>query len=90
MEISAVNHQRQSFILLINVKIVGILTFMSMINFMLSRVEHESFYNLWPKYLEVELKASIVTFRFSFARDLMKSFSHSKIETDQQQRGHTT
>ena len=37
------------FIMLINVKmptIVGILTFMSRINFVLSRVEHEKFYNL--------------------------------------------
>ena len=37
------------FFLLINVKmptIVGILTFMSRKNFMLSRVEHEKFYNL--------------------------------------------
>ena len=44
MEFSGLNHQSQSFILLINVKIptiVGILTFMSMINCMLSRVEHE-------------------------------------------------
>ena len=35
--------------MLINVKmptIVGILTFMSRINFVLSRVEHEKFYNL--------------------------------------------
>ena len=40
------------FILLINVKmptIVGILTFMSRINFVLSRVEHENF--LSPKSL---------------------------------------
>ena len=39
MEIPGLNHQRESFILLINVKmptIVGILTFMSRINFMLS------------------------------------------------------
>ena len=45
---------RQSFILLINVKmptIVGILTFMSRI-FMLSRVEHEKkFYNLGADHL---------------------------------------
>ena len=41
MEISGLNHQCKSFILLINVKIVGILTLMSMINFKLSRVEHE-------------------------------------------------
>ena len=37
------------FIALINVKmptIVGILTFMSRINFMISLVEHEKFYNL--------------------------------------------
>ena len=39
------------FIMLINVKmptIVGILIFMSRINFVLSRVEHEKFYNLGP------------------------------------------
>ena len=47
MEISGLNHQSQSFILLIMVKmptivgIVGILTFMSRINFMLSCVENE-------------------------------------------------
>ena len=44
MEFSGSNHQSQSFILLINVKmptIVNILTFMSRINFMLSLVEHE-------------------------------------------------
>ena len=38
-----------AFIMLINVKmptIVGILTFMSRINFVLSSVEHEFFYNL--------------------------------------------
>ena len=47
MEISDRNHQSQSFILLINVKMpttVGILTFMSRINFMLSLVEHEIFF----------------------------------------------
>ena len=40
MEFSGVNQESQSFILLINVKmssIVGILTFMSRINFMLSQ-----------------------------------------------------
>ena len=39
----SLNHQSQSFILLINVKItiVGILTFMSRVDFMLSWVEHE-------------------------------------------------
>ena len=44
MKISCLNHKSQLFILLINVKmptIVGILTFMSRINFMLSRVENE-------------------------------------------------
>ena len=44
MEISGLNHKSQSFILLINVKmptVVGILTFMSRIKFMLSLVEHE-------------------------------------------------
>ena len=44
IKISGLNHLSQSFILLINVKmptIVGILTFMSRINFMLSSVEHE-------------------------------------------------
>ena len=44
MEISDLNHQSQSFILLINVKmptIVGILIFMSRINFELSLAEHE-------------------------------------------------
>ena len=50
MGISGFNHQRQSFILLINVKlltIIGILTLMSRINIMLSLVENEKrFYNL--------------------------------------------
>ena len=44
MEFSIENQQNQSFILLINVKmltIVGISTFMSRINFMLSCVEHD-------------------------------------------------
>ena len=44
MEISGLNHQSQSFILFINVKMptnVGILTFMSRINFMLSWVKSE-------------------------------------------------
>ena len=43
-EISGLNHKSLSFILLINVEMltnVGILTFMSRINFMLSWVEHE-------------------------------------------------
>ena len=40
------------------------------------------------RYLEVELKASFTSFRLSFGRDFMKSLlSHSKIETDQKQRG---
>ena len=41
------------FILLINVKmptIVGILTFMSRINFMLTCVDHEKFYNLEARF----------------------------------------
>ena len=40
-----------AFIMLINIKmptIVGILTFMSMINFMLRLVEQDFFYNLGP------------------------------------------
>ena len=42
----------------INVKmptIVGILIFMSMLNFMLRRVEYEQFYNLWawPNYIKL-------------------------------------
>ena len=44
METLGLDHKSHSFILLINVKmqtIVGILTFMSILNFMLSRVEHE-------------------------------------------------
>ena len=44
MEISGINHKRQSFILLINFKmptVVGILTFMSRINFKYSGAEHE-------------------------------------------------
>ena len=44
MEFACLNHQSQSYILLINVKmptIVGILTFMSRINIVLSRVEQE-------------------------------------------------
>ena len=43
------------FIMLINVNmptIVGILTFMSRINFMLSWVEHEKFITSWPDYIE--------------------------------------
>ena len=54
MEFSGLNHQGQSFIRLINVKIttiVGILTFASRINFIFRCVEHEFFfYNLgaWP------------------------------------------
>ena len=36
-----------------------------------------------PGYKEVELKASIMSYRFSFARDFM-----NKIEADQQQGGH--
>ena len=43
-ETSGLNHQHLSFILLINIKmptIVGILTFLSRINFMLNSVEHE-------------------------------------------------
>ena len=42
------------FIMLINVKmptIVGILTFMSRINFLLSWVEHGKVSNLWPDLL---------------------------------------
>ena len=58
MEISCLNHK--SFILLINVKMptaVGTLTFMSRINFMLSRVEQEKkFYNLGLN--TVQLKSS--------------------------------
>ena len=50
MEFSGFNHQSQSFIPLINIKmptIIGILTFISRINFMLIYVEHEkSFFNL--------------------------------------------
>ena len=45
MEFSHLNHQSQAFILLLNVKmptIVGILTFMSWVVYMLSRVEHEN------------------------------------------------
>ena len=53
MEISGLSNKSQSFILLINVKmptIVGILTFMSRINFDLSWVEHEkSFITLGPE-----------------------------------------
>ena len=44
-EFIGLNHQSQSFILLINVKMptnVGILTFLSRIKFMLSRVEPEN------------------------------------------------
>ena len=44
MEVLDLDHKSQLFILLINVKmptIVGILTFLSRINFMLSRVVHE-------------------------------------------------
>ena len=52
MKISDFNHKSQLFILLINVKMptnVGILTFMSRINFVLSRVEHDkSFINSEP------------------------------------------
>ena len=45
------------FIMLINVKmqtIVGILTFMSRINFVLSRVEHEKVYNLGARPYSVD------------------------------------
>ena len=45
---------RMPFFLLINVK-VGILTFMSMKNFMLSRVEHEKFYNLGARSRSLRL-----------------------------------
>ena len=46
----AFSHSDVVFILLINVKmptIVGILTFMSMINFVLSQVEHEKSFITW-------------------------------------------
>ena len=60
MEILGLNHHCQSFILLINVKmptIVGILTFMSRINFMLSRVENgKKFYNLGSSSAKVSLQ----------------------------------
>ena len=56
MEFSGLNNQSQSFILLINVKmptVVGILTFMSRINFMLSSVENKkSFITLGPAQLQ--------------------------------------
>ena len=45
----------QSFILLINVKmptVIGILTFMSRINFMLSCIEHEKSFNLQKTRLQ--------------------------------------
>ena len=47
MTFKGLNHKSQSFILLINDKmptIIGILTFMSRINFIISRVEHEIFF----------------------------------------------
>ena len=51
--VKVLNHQSQSFILLINVKmpiVVGILTFINKIDFMLSRVKHEkSFITLGPR-----------------------------------------
>ena len=37
------------------------------------------------RYLDVELKTSVISFRFSFAIDLVKNLSQSKKETDQQQ-----
>ena len=47
VEISGLNRQRQSFILLMNVRmpIVGILSLMSRMNYMLSEVEHKNVYN---------------------------------------------
>ena len=45
------------FIMLINVKmptIVGILTFMSMINFMLSSVEKEKVYNFGARFMPIQ------------------------------------
>ena len=56
MATSALNHQSQSLILLINVKmstIVGILTFMSRIIFMLSSAENEKrFITVGPNLLD--------------------------------------
>ena len=55
MKISGLNHESQSFILLINVKmptIVGILTFISRMNFMLSSADL-SMKNLWASRLGI-------------------------------------
>ena len=76
MELSGFSHQSQSFVLLINVKmptIVGILSFMSRINFMLGWAE--SFITLGPSvhvsgtkmsYMLLLVLFSILSFRFLF------------------------
>ena len=79
MELSGFSHQSQSFVLLINVKmptIVGILTFMSRINFMLGWAESEkSFTTLGPSvhvsgtrmsYMLLLVLFSILSFGFLF------------------------
>ena len=79
MELSGFSHQNQSFVLLINVKmptIVGILTFMSRINFMLGWAENEgSFVTSGPSvhvsgtkmsYMLLLVLFSILSFGFLF------------------------
>ena len=79
MELSGFSHQSQSFVLLINVKmptIVGILTFMSRINFMLGWAENErSFVTSGPSvhvsgtkmsYMLLLVLFSILSFGFLF------------------------
>ena len=79
MELSGFSHQSQSFVLLINVKmstIVGILTFMSRINFMLGWAEIErSFITSGPSvhvsgtkmsYMLLLVLFSILSFGFLF------------------------
>ena len=71
------------FIMLLNVKMpttVGILTFMSRINFMLSIVEHEKFYNLgavFYKIIRISKHISAIIKRFIVKAKLNSIFTNN-------------